>query len=164
MSNIKLKQSVIQDTSDLENLSEEQVKSIAANRFKPKLEIIDSQVSGLLIIEGRSGAGKSKLAKKLHDSIKNSTLVDAGEDSDYYANSLDLDLTVNHRATLIVDELAYCTEETIWGLFKRKPTIVLTTTINDLPERLREELSGHKRVEVDDKSIVNVAKKRLDIK
>ena len=81
MSNVnKFKQIVTQDTPDLEDLPEdaEQVKSITANVFKPRLEIIDSLVSGLLIIEGRSGAGKSKLAQKLHDNIKNSILIDAG--------------------------------------------------------------------------------------
>ncbi|WP_154723971.1 hypothetical protein [Vibrio cyclitrophicus] len=167
MSNVnKFKQIVTQDTPDLEDLPEdaEQVKSITANVFKPRLEIIDSLVSGLLIIEGRSGAGKSKLAQKLHDNIKNSILIDAGLDSDYTHNSLHLDFTGGSQNTLIIDELQYCTVETIWSLFKRTNIIILTTTINDLPKKIKEDLSTHQRIDVDLKSIVDEAKERLSIK
>ena len=159
-----LKQTVTQNTSDLESLSEKGINSIADNAFKPRLSIIDCQESELLIIEGGSGSGKSMLAKKLHDNIPKSILINSGERSNYTHDSLYLDLTYKSRTTLIVDELHYCEDEVIWGLFKRRNAILFINTLNDLPEELKDDLLTRQKTEVEQDSIISEAKKRLNIK
>jgi ABC-type bacteriocin/lantibiotic exporter with double-glycine peptidase domain len=88
----------------------------------------------LIVIQGKSGSGKSGLAKALQDEVSRSVLIDAGHQSNYKCASLEVEVLDDEF--YIIDELAFCSEDTIRSLFNSGNGIVLTMSLKDIPQDL----------------------------